>query len=152
MLDNNHNQVQNIQYQQQIQRHEVARIQQVISEMEWHLKDLHQRATYLGQTMQTEKDRLEYTNLLFQLNQTTTALNTHYDALNKMMSMSNLNFGKNIPEQCRREIYHLYHAGRYNQSQLATHYNVSQSAVSKIVNGQAPVPIEGVNPQGVASL
>lgn len=151
MFDYNDKQIQHVQYQQQISRHEVARMQQVVSELEWHLRDLHQRTTYIGQTMQTEGDRLEYANLLFQLNQTTVSLNSHYDALNRMINMANLSFGKSIPEQCRREIYHLYHAGRYNQSQLAAHYNVSQSAVSKIVNGSAPAPIEGVNPQGVAT-
>ena len=151
MFDNNFTQVPHTRYQQQIQRHEVARMQQTISEMEWHLNGLHQRAAYLGQTMQTDQDRKEFTNLLMKLNQTTASLNMHYDDLSKMVNMANLNYGKNIPEQCRREVYHLYHAGRYNQSQLASHYGVSQSAVSKIVNGPAPAPIEGVNPQGIAS-
>jgi hypothetical protein len=66
--------------------------------------------------------------------------------------MANVNFGKTIPDQCRREIYHFYHAGRYNQTELVSHYAISQSAVSKIVNAQAPAPIEGVNPQGVAKV
>lgn len=151
MFEENQFQIQNIQYQQQIQRHEMARLQQTISEMQWHLNGLYQRATLLGQTMQTEQDRYEYANLLFQLNHTSTALNSHIDYLNQMISMANINFGKNIPDQCRREIYHLYYAGRYTQSQLAAQYNVSQSAVSKIINGPAPAPIEGVNPQGIAS-
>ncbi|WP_200347488.1 hypothetical protein [Halochromatium glycolicum] len=152
MFDNHHAPVEHVQYQQQqIQRHEIARIQQVISETEWHLQNLHRQATSIGQNMEKEEERQEYANLLFTLNQTSKVLRHHYDTLNEMIRMANLSFGRNLPEQCRREIYHLYHAGRYNQSQLASHYDVSQSAVSKIVNGPEPAQIGGVNPQSVAS-
>jgi hypothetical protein len=140
-----------VQQVTQAQRHEIARIRQLISEFEWHLRDLHQRATVIGRTMQTQEDSIKYANLLLELNRTSEALNSHYQSLNQMMQMANFSFGKTIPDQCRREIYHLYHAGRYTQAQLASQYQISQSAVNKIVNGPVPAPIEGVNPNGVAS-
>ncbi|PUE56519.1 hypothetical protein B9Z44_14890 [Limnohabitans curvus] len=68
-----------------------------------------------------------------------------------MINLANITFGKTIPDQCRREISHLYNAGRYTQAQLAAAYGISQSAVSKIINGQIPAPIGGVNPQGIAA-
>ncbi len=150
-FNNENNQQQYVQQAQQIQRHEIARMQQLVTDLESHVQTLHQRATFIGQTLTTPEEAQQYSNLLLELNQTNASLQQHYNALSQMIQMANFDFSKTIPEQCRREIYHLYYAGRYTQSQLATHYQISQSAVSKIVNGQAPTPIEGVNPSGVAS-
>ena len=142
------------QYQQsvqQAQRHEIARMQQRIFENERHVAELHQVVTYLGQNIQTEKESIEYATLLLELNKTKSSLVLHYQKLSQMIQLANITFSKTIPEQCKREIYHFYHAGRYNQAQLAGMYNVSQSAVSKIINGKPPAPIEGVNPNGITS-
>ncbi len=132
----------------QLQRNEIARMQQLIFDTELHLRHLNDNVMYLGRNIRTQEESIRYASLLVELNQTKDYLNSHYQALNNMIQMANLNFSKTIPEQCRREIYHLYHAGRYTQTQLASQYNVSQSAVNKIVNGAAPLPIEGVNPNG----
>lgn len=139
-----------IQVEQQNQRHEIARLYQFVYELENHIASVHQRLAYLGRELITQEQRLEYAQLLQNLNGSITALHEYRANLNSMLELANINFGKTIPEQCRREIYHLYHAGRYTQAQLAGHYGISQSAVSKIINGHAPAPIGGVNPQGIA--
>jgi hypothetical protein len=38
------------------------------------------------------------------------------------------------PDDVKRQIYHLYHTGLYQQANLANIYNVSQSTISNIVN------------------
>jgi hypothetical protein len=134
-----------------IQRHEIARIRQTINDLEQHFNTIYQTATYLGQNLRTHEDTIRYASALLELNQTRDSLQRHYSALNEMIQLANIDFGKTIPDQSRREIYHLYHAGRYTQAQLATQYQISQSAVSKIVNGLAPAPIGGVNPNGIAN-
>lgn len=139
-----------VQQSQQIQRHEVARMQQFVFDLEKHINDLHKHVTYIGQTMSSQEESMKYSSLLLELNQTISSLNTHKQTLNQMLQMSDINFGKTIPDQSRREIYHYYHAGRFSQAELARQYGVSQSAVSKIVNSLAPQPIGGVNPNGVA--
>lgn len=136
---------------QQPARHEIARLQQVIVDLEKHLESVHHQAVLIGQTMKSKEDMEKYTQLVFNLRQGSENLISYKENLSKLLEMANLDFGKGIPEQCRREIYHFYHAGKYTQSQLANQYGVSQSAVSKIVNGQAPSPVEGVNPNGIAS-
>ena len=138
-----------LQQEQQVQRHEIARLQQVIQEMEWHYKNMHQRVFWLSQTLSDEASIKEYGDSLLTLNQTANALKQHYEALNKMMQLADFNFNKNISDHCKREIYHLYHAGRYTQADLAHHYGISQSAVSKIVNGLPPQPLQGVNPNAM---
>lgn len=138
-----------VQQAQQFQRHEIARMQQLIHDTEWHMQGLQQRIMALGQTLMSQEQSQEYGRLLWELNITNQNVIKHYDVLNQMLQMANCNFSKNIPEQCKREIYHLYHAGRYTQEQLASHYQISQSAVSKIVNGSAPLPLEGVNPNAL---
>ena len=139
-----------VQQAQQIQRHEVARMQQFVFDLEKHVNDLHRHVTYIGQTISTQDESIEYSSLLLKLNQTIGSLNTHRQTLNQMLQMADISFGKTIPDQSRREIYHYYHAGRYSQAELARQYGISQSAVSKIVNSHAPAPIGGVNPNGVA--
>jgi len=139
-----------VQQSQQIQRHEVARMQQFVFDLEKHINDLHKHVTYIGQTMSSQEESMKYSSLLLELNKTISSLNTHKQTLNQMLQMSGINFGKTIPDQSRREIYHYYHAGRFSQAELARQYGISQSAVSKIVNSQAPMPIGGVNPNGVA--
>lgn len=139
-----------VQQAQQIQRHEVARMQQFIFDLERHVNDLHRHVTYIGQTISTKEESLEYSSLLLKLNQTISSLDSHRETLNQMLILADISFGKTIPDQSRREIYHYYHAGRYSQAELARQYGISQSAVSKIVNSQAPAPIGSVNPNGIA--
>lgn len=139
------------QIAQQNQRHEIARLYQFVYELENHVATLHNQLVYLGQVLSTQEQRMSYAQLLLELNTSNAALDSHRKNLNAMIQMANINFGKAIPDQCRREIYHLYHAGRYTQAQLAGQYGISQSAVSKIVNDTAPAPIGGVNPQGIAA-
>ena len=122
----------------QIQRHEIARMQQFVLDLENHVDTIHQKLTLIARTMSSEEDRLRYTTMLLDFNKTIDSLNEHREKLNEMLSMADTNFGKTIPEQCRREIYHLYHSGRYSQVELANQYDISQSAVSKIVNGSMP--------------
>lgn len=140
-----------IQNEQQNQRHEMARMQQIIFELEHHIATVHNRLAYLGRVLSTEEQRLEYVNLLTRLNTAIPHLESYKATLASMMQLAPMSYGKvSIPDQCRREIYHLYHSGRYTQEQLGAQYGCGQSAVSKIVNGPAPGPIGGVNPQGIA--
>lgn len=139
-----------VQQAQQLQRHEIARMQQLIQDMQCHMSLLQQRLITLGQTMKTREESQEYADKLWELNVTNQNFIKHYEVLNQMIQMANLDFSKTIPEQCKREIYHLYHAGRYTQEQLAYQYQVSQSAVSKIVNGPAPLALDGINPNALA--
>ncbi|MEC4748581.1 helix-turn-helix transcriptional regulator [Methylomicrobium sp. Wu6] len=130
-----------IQIEQQNRRHEIARLHQFINELENHIATLHSRLVYLGQGLSTPDQCNEYAQLLWRLNQDTANLNAHRLHLSSLIELANVSYGKNLSEQCRREIFHLYHAGRYTQAQLAKQYGVSQSAVSKIING--PVPAHG---------
>jgi hypothetical protein len=134
----------------QIERHQIAKMQQYIYDSENHVKNLQQHLMYIGQTINTKEKSQEYAEKLLILNKTIEELNMHREALSKMIEIADINFGKTIAEQARREIYHFYHAGRYKQADLAKQYCVSQSAISKIVNGEAPGPTKGVNPNGVA--
>jgi len=139
-----------VQYAQQNQRHEIARLQQFVFELENYVATVYQRLVYLSSTLNPEQ-LMEYSRLQLDFNQSLQSLQQHQATLSKMLSLATPSFEKQISEQCRREIYHLYHAGRYTQVQLGAQYGVSQSAVSKIVNSPAPSPISGVNPQGIAS-
>lgn len=140
-----------IQFAQQNQRHEIARLQQFVYELENYVATAHQRLVYMSSTMQSPEQILEFSQLQLEFNRSYKSLIEHQATLTQMLSLASPSFEKQISEQCRREIYHLYHAGRYTQAQLAAQYGVSQSAVSKIVNSAAPAPISGVNPQGIAS-
>lgn len=140
-----------VQQEQQNQRHEIARMQQMIAELEHHIATVHDRLAYLGRILRTDEQRQEYTRLLVQVNTALPQLQNYRESLAAMVRMTPMNYGRgSIPEQCRREIYHLYHAGRYTQEQLANQYGCGQSAISKIVNGPPPGQIAGVNPQGIA--
>lgn len=139
-----------VQQAQQFQRHEIARMQQLIQDTEWHMMGLQQRLMALGQTLMNREQSQQYADLLWELNVTNQNVVKHYEVLNQMIQMANCNFSKNISEQCKREIYHLYYSGRYTQEQLAFQYQVSQSAVSKIVNGPAPLALDGINPHALA--
>lgn len=131
-----------MQQEQQNQRHHIARLQQVIFELENHVAGLHNNLAYLGRNMRTQNDTVQYVNLLLELNQKLPTLEGYRANLVQMIAMANISYsGTTIPDQCKREIYHLYHAGRYTQDQLARHYGCSQSAVNKIVNGPAPTPV-----------
>lgn len=127
-----------VQFEQQNQRHEIARLQQFVYELENYIATVHQRLVYMGSTLQSHEQVLEYSRLQFEFNQSYKSLREHQTTLSQMISLAAPSFEKQISEQCRREIYHLYYAGRYTQVQLAAQYGVSQSAVSKIVNGPAP--------------
>ncbi|MBV7439746.1 helix-turn-helix transcriptional regulator [Aeromonas sp. sif2416] len=140
-----------MQFAQQNQRHEIARLQQFVYELENYVATVHQRLVYMGSTLSSSEKVFEFSQLQLTFNQSYQSLIEHQKTLSQMLSLAAPSFEKQISEQCRREIYHLYCAGRYTQVQLAAQYGVSQSAVSKIVNGPAPAPISGVNPQGIAS-
>ena len=140
-----------IQHEQQNQRHEMARTHQIIFELERHIATVHDRLAYLGRVVSTAEQQQEYVSLLAQLNTAIPSLNTYRSALAAMIRLAPTNYGKvAIPDQCRREIYHLYHSGRYTQEDLGTQYGCGQSAVCKIVNGPMPGPVRGVNPHGIA--
>lgn len=134
----------------QVQRHEIARLQQLIHEAENFNANAYQRLVVLAQNIKTKEDAQEYANLQLQFNMSRNTAMQHYATLQKMLQLANVDYGKNISEQARREIYHMYHMGRYNQNELAAQYGISQSAVSKIVNEPAPTSIPGVNPNGIA--
>lgn len=134
----------------QVQRHEIARLQQLIQEAENFNANAYQRLVVLAQNIKTQEDMQAYANLQLQFNMSRNAAMQHYATLQQMLQLANVDNGKQISEQARREIYHMYHMGRYNQNELAMQYSISQSAVSKIVNGPAPTSIPGVNPNGVA--
>ena len=137
------------QMEQQNQRHQIARTRQVIYELEQHTANIHGQLTYLDTNL-TPENALDYTNLLPKFRSSFDELQNYKNNLVALMSMMPIEFSKTISEQCKREIYHLYHAGRYTQNELANHYGISQSAVSKIVNGEPPSPLLGVNPQGIS--
>ena len=92
----------------------------------------------MSMKISTQEESIKYGSLLLELNRSREDLNRYYKSLNEMMQMANFNFGKRIPEQSKKEIYHYYHAGRYNQNELANQYGVAQGTINKIVNGNSP--------------
>ncbi|MGJ0637612.1 hypothetical protein [Xenorhabdus bovienii] len=72
----------------------------------------------------------------------------HHNILNQMLAMIPMDSSRQISDHVKREIYHLYHAGRYTQEQLAAHFGVSQST-HRIVTGEAPPQLAGVNPNSL---
>lgn len=137
-----------IQMEQQNQRHQIARTRQFIYELEQHTANIHGQLNHLARNL-TPENTLAYTNLLTKFRNSYDQLQNYKNNLVAMMNMMPTEFSKTISEQCKREIYHFYHAGRYTQNELANHYGISQSAVSKIVNGDPPAALSGVNPQGI---
>ena len=102
-----------VQFAQQNQRHEIARLQQFVYELENYVATVHQRLVYLGSTLRTPEQVMEYSQLQLDFNQSLQSLMQHQATLSQMLSLATPSFEKQISEQCRREIYHLYHAGRY---------------------------------------
>lgn len=133
----------------QVQRHEIARMRQFMHELEHHRASMYQRLSILATQIASPNDQLEYARLIQQIRETEQELARHSEILSQMMGMIPMEFSRQIPDQVRREIYHLYHAGRYTQEDLASHYSVSQSTVHRIVNGEEPSQLAGVNPNSL---
>lgn len=130
----------------QVQRHEIARIRQFMHELEMHRANLYQQLSILATQIATPEDQLRYVGLIQKIRETEASLSDRQNYLTEILAMVPTEFSRNIPDQVKREIYHLYHAGRYTQEHLAAHYGVSQSTVNRIVNGEAPPQLAGVNP------
>lgn len=122
----------------QVQRHEIAQMRQLMHDLEQHRANMYQQLSLLATQIATKEDQLRYVGLLQKIRETEQSLVDHSNYLAQMLSMVPTEFSRNVPDQVKREIYHLYHAGRYTQEQLANHYGVSQSTVNRIVNGEAP--------------
>jgi len=133
----------------QVQRHEIARTRQFMCELEFHRTNMYQQLSILATQISTPEQQLEYVGLLQKIRATEQSLVQHNEHLTKMLAMVPAEFSRTIPDQIKREIYHLYHAGRYTQEQLATHYGVSQSTVHRIVTGEPPPQWTGVNPNSL---
>lgn len=133
----------------QVQRHEIARLRQCLHELEFHRNNMYSQLSILAPRIATPEHQLEYAGLMQKIRDTETALEQHAQYLNQMLALVPLDFGRQIPDQVRREIYHLYHASRFNQEQLAQQYGVSQSTVHRIVTGDPPPQLSGVNPHSL---
>lgn len=128
-----------IQEQQQISREDLARSQQAIAEMQHHYNTYQAQVNILQNNIITQEDAHRFSGLLLELNRCRDSLNRHIAAYNELVSLANVQFASSrLSDQAKREIYHLYHSGRWTQIQLAGQYGVQQSTISKIVNGQAP--------------
>ncbi|ASL25592.1 helix-turn-helix domain-containing protein [Azotobacter chroococcum] len=134
----------------EVQRHEIARIRQFMHELELHRANMYRQLSILATRIATPEQQLEYVGLIQKIRETEQVLIQHNDYLNQMLAMVPMEYSRQIPDQVKREIYHLYHAGRYTQEQLAAHYGVSQSTVHRIVAGDAPPQLAGVNPNSLA--
>lgn len=133
----------------QVQRHEIARIRQFIHELEWHRANIFQQMSILAAQISTPEQQMEYVQLIQQVRETEQSLAHHQEHLNQMLTMVPMEYSRHIPDQVRREIYHLYQAGRYTQDELATHYGVSQSTVHRVVSGDPPSQLSGINPNSL---
>ena len=130
----------------QVQQHEVGRIRQFIMELEWQQTNLLSQLNFLATRIVSPDDQLAFARLLGQYNQNTAALHQQVTTLQQMLALFPSEQGRQqISEQTKREIYHLYHASRYTQDALATHYGISQTSVQRIVTGPPPAPLNGVN-------
>ncbi|WP_333689273.1 hypothetical protein [Methylococcus capsulatus] len=134
----------------QVQRHEIARIRQFIQELEFHRANMYQQLSILAPQIATAEQQFQYVGLIQKIRETEQALVQHSQYLNEMLNLVPMEFSRQVPDQVRREIYHLYHAGRYTQEQLASHYGVSQSTVHRIVAGDPPPQLSGINPNSLA--
>ena len=133
----------------QVQRHEIARIQQFMQELDFHRTNMYQQLSILATRISTPEQQLEYAGLIQKIRDTEENLVSHNNYLNQIMSMIPMEQPRQVSDHVKREIYHLYHAGRYTQDQLAQHYMVSQTTVHRIVTGDAPVQLAGVNPNSI---
>lgn len=129
----------------QVQRHEIGRLRQFIQETEFHRSHMYHQLNILAPKIATPEDQLQYVGLLQEIRNSEAALAQHHQALTKMLALVPLEYPRQLTDQVRREIYHLYHASRYTQEHLAEHYGVSQSTVHRIVTGEPPPPLSGVN-------
>lgn len=129
----------------QMQRHEVARMRQFMQELEFHRNNLYQQLNLLAPRISSPEDQLRYAGLIQQIRDTEASLGQHHQTLTQMLAMVPMEYPRQLTDQVKREIYHLYHASRYTQEQLANHYGVSQSTIHRIVTGEAPPPLNGVN-------
>lgn len=130
----------------QVQQHEIGRIRQFITELEFQQKTLISQLTILSTNITSDNDQLQYIQLIQQYNQNKDILSQQVTTLQKMLALFPSDQGRSqISEQTKREIYHLYHAGRYTQEALAIQYGISQTSVQRIVKGQPPIPLNGVN-------
>ncbi len=130
---------------QQINRHEIARTRQFIDDLIYQHDNLDRYIHSFNFDPANREAFTQYSNALYQLNLLKTNIQENITHYNELINGVNTNFSKSLPDQCKREIYHLYHAGRYTQEALAGHYGVHQSTISKIVNGDAPLPLDGIN-------
>lgn len=129
----------------QMQRHEVARIRQFMQDLEFHRNNLYAQLNVLAPRIESAEDQMRYVQLVQEIRNTESSLGQHHQILTQMLNMVPMEFPRQVSDHVKREIYHLYHAARYTQDQLATHYGVSQSTVNRIVNGDPPPPLADVN-------
>lgn len=130
----------------QVQRHEIARMRQFMSDLESHRSSMYQHLSILATKISSHEDQLEYARLIQKIRETDQALSQHGETLKQMLDMVPMEFPRQVSDQVKREIYHLYHAGKYTQEDLASHYGVSQSTVHRTVTGEEPPQLSGVNP------
>jgi hypothetical protein len=127
------------QQQQQVSREELARSKQAIAELQHHYNTYEAQLRMLQSSMNTQEDAVKYASLMLELNRCRDSLNRHITAYNQLIQLADVQFPTSrLSDQAKKEIYHLYHSGRYNQIQLASHYGIQQSTVSKIINGPQP--------------
>lgn len=128
-----------------MQQHELARLRQTIMELEFHQSNLISQLNALAMRISTPEDHMQYAQLLGLINGTRASLEQHVSALHQLLALVPAESGRQVSDQAKREIYHLYHASRYTQEALAMQYGVSQSTVNRIVNGAPPQPLGNVN-------
>ena len=129
----------------QMQQHEVARMRQFMHELEFHRGNLYQQLNLLAPRISSAEDQLQYAGLIQQIRETEASLAQHHQTLTQLLALVPPENSRQISDQVKREIYHYYHVGRYTQEQLASQYGVSQSTVNRIVNGEPPAPLAGIN-------
>lgn len=130
----------------QVQQHEVGRIRQFIMELEWQQTNLLSQLNLLATRIVSADDQLAYARLVGQYRQNQAVLGQQVTTFQQMLALLPSDQGRpQISDQTKREIYHLYHAGRYTQDALATQYGISQTSVQRIVSGPPPAPLNGVN-------
>ncbi|HFP9398650.1 TPA: helix-turn-helix domain-containing protein [Klebsiella michiganensis] len=125
-------------YQQQITREQLARTRQALDEMKLHYDNYEAHIRQMQHNIKTPEDSIKFSTHILELNRCRDNLIRHINAYNEMIQISNLQFSSRLSEQAKTEIYHFYKSGRYTQEQLAAQYGVTQSAISKIVNGSVP--------------
>lgn len=134
----------------QVQRHEIARIRQFINELEYMRGSLMTQLNLLATQVSTADKQMQYVQLLNAYQTNEQNLQQQANLLSQMLTMAGADSQpRTLSEQTKREIYHLYQSGRYKQEELADQYVTSQATVSRIVKGDAPAPLQGVNPNSL---